>query len=67
MVEVIDCAGDDYLYVMEDDEDVEWRKLTPWHHLIIRFHKERTRLLASENNTPLEIPHNQQGIHVQCI
>ena len=67
IVEVIDCNGDDYLCVMEDNEDVEWMKLPPSHPLIAKFLKERSRLQASIHDGPIEIPHNQLGEFMSSV
>ena len=57
--EIIDENGGEYLCVMEDDEDLEWKKLSPSHPLIKLYHVERARLLANSNDAPVEIPHDQ--------
>ena len=37
IVEVIDENGDEFLCVMKDNEDLEWKKLPPTHTLINKF------------------------------
>ena len=56
IVEIIDRNGDQYLCVMEDDEDVEWRRLPPSHPLIFRYETERKRLLNDAFDGPMVIP-----------
>ena len=57
--EIIDENGGEYLCVMDDDEDLVWRKLPPSHPLIKLYRVERARLLANSNDAPVEIAHDQ--------
>ena len=57
--EIIDQNGGEYLCVMEDDEDLEWKKLSPSHPLIKKFKVERMRLLQNVNDGPLEIKEDE--------
>ena len=54
--EVINDREGEYLCVMEDREDVEWRKLPPSHPLIMKYKKKREELLQNQHDGPLEIP-----------
>ena len=67
VVEIIDKCGDDYLCLMEDDEDIMWRKLPPTHPKIAVFEKERERLLQEVEGGPLEIPSDQVGEFMSSI
>ena len=59
ILEIIDKSEDEYLCIMEDEEDIEWRRLPPTHPLIPLFEKERQRLLEGINDGPEEIPHSE--------
>ena len=67
IVEVIDEDGEHFLCVLEDDEDIEWRKLPPTHPLINKFRTERKRLLESVANAPIEIPNEQLGAFMSSV
>ena len=53
--EVIDEREGEYLCVMEDNEDVEWHKLSPTHPLIAEFRKQRALLLQDSHDGPVEL------------
>ena len=67
IVEIIDKSGDEYLCVMQDNEDVEWRRLSPTHPLIKVFEKERARLLEGVEGGPREIPSSELGEFMSSI
>ena len=64
---VIDQNGDEYLCVMEDDEDLEWKKLPPSHPKIKLYLTERRRLLIDVTDAPLEIPDGQLGHFMSSV
>ena len=67
IVEVIDKNGDEYLCVMEDEEDMEWRRLPPSHPLISRYQSERQRLLEGVSDGPIVIPQAELGEFMASI
>ena len=67
IVELIDYNGDEYLCVMRDNEDVEWRRLAPTHPLIPLFQKERQRLLEGVVSGPMEIPPAELGTFMSSV
>ena len=65
--EIIDQNGDEYLCVMEDGKEQEWRKVPPTHPLIKKFLMERRRLLRNVNDAPVEIPHDELGEFMSSV
>ena len=59
--EIIDMNDGEYLCVMEDDEDLEWKRLPPTHPLIPKFKKERQNLLRGVSGGPMVIPISELG------
>ena len=64
---IIDQNGDEYLCVMEDDKEQEWRKVPPTDPLIKKFLMERRRLLRNVNDAPVEIPHDELGEFMSSV
>ena len=56
---IIDENCGEFLCVMEDIEDVEWKRLGASHPLIAEYRKERERLLEGVNDGPVEIPDSE--------
>ena len=52
---IIDEKAGEFLCIMDDDEDVEWKKLGPTHPLISEFRRERENLMKIEDDGPLVI------------
>ena len=67
VVAIIDKSGEEYLCLMEDDEDIEWRRLPPTHPMIPVFEKERVRLLQGVVGGPVQIPSDQLGEFMSSI
>ena len=65
--EIIDQNGGEYLCVMEDDEDLEWRNVFPSHPMIKKFQVERNRLPQKVNDAPLEIPLDELGEFMSSV
>ena len=53
--EIIDEKEGEYLCIMVDAEDVEWKRLGPTHPLIKKYRAERKRLMQGVNDGPNEI------------
>ena len=59
--EIIDENRGEFLCIMEDSEDLEWKRLGPTRPLITRYRQERERLLKDEDDGPLVIPDSEQA------
>ena len=67
VVDIIDKSREDCLCLMEDDEDIEWRRLPPTHPKIAVFEKERDRLLQGVVGGPVRIAFDQLGKFMPSI
>ena len=55
IMDIIDERDGEYLCVMEESEDIEWRQVAPTHPLIIKYKKSREELLQVHHDGPREI------------